>query len=94
MVVVPMQLLPCGHVFHIYCFIPWLPVGIYGGTCPQCRVEVPLEGRHGMDSMDCIENMEVDGNDIPWDVAILRRRSPIDHEDGSEENDDVVEIHL
>jgi hypothetical protein len=47
-----------------------------------------------MDSMDCIENMEVDGNDIPWDVAILRRRSPIDHEDGSEENDDVVEIHL
>lgn len=29
--------LPCGHVFHFRCVVPWLQ---QGGTCPCCRASI------------------------------------------------------
>lgn len=41
--------MPCGHIFHVDCLVPWLRMH---GTCPVCRISIvkPTEGQEEQSS--------------------------------------------
>ncbi|KAF1883926.1 hypothetical protein Lal_00038280 [Lupinus albus] len=67
--------MPCGHIYHSGCILPWLSVR---NSCPVCRHELPTEGT-GEDAAGLIIWRLPGGGfavgRISWESSLGRRRS-------------------